>query len=262
MDPLHQDSAAGWDITATKYERDEAADIAFLRAGGIAQPPQERAPLGDVSGCGHAIHLQCAGGLDTLSLLNLGVERVTGVDISARMIASARRRSDALTANADWRCCDVLDTPSELNGTADLVYAGDGALPWMRDLDAWAAVVARLLRPGGRLHLSEGHPLDWVWDAAAPDYRFDPAQADYFQRDPGTAAVWPQPFIENAGVEAPMHEFQHTLGEVVTAVARAGLRVELLQEHPEQFWERFKAMPEDTLRRLPHSFSLVARKPE
>lgn len=39
------------------------------------------------------------------------------------------------------------------------MYTGVGALNWPPDIDQWAGVVAGFLRPGGRLHLREGHPV-------------------------------------------------------------------------------------------------------
>ena len=43
----------------------------------------------------------------------------------------------------------------------DLVFTGIGALCWLPDIRRWAQVVAGLLRPGGRLHIREGHPVLW-----------------------------------------------------------------------------------------------------
>ena len=85
--------------------------------------------LGDLHGrCRRAIHLQCAGGRDTLSLWNLGADEVVGVDLSPRMIELAERLTAATGAPARWFRADVLDTPAELDGTADLVYTGRGSL--------------------------------------------------------------------------------------------------------------------------------------
>jgi len=141
-DKFHQDNAAAWEVTAAIYERDEQRDIEFLRRGSSSLMPQEQAALSDLSSwCRRAIHLQCAGGTDTLSLLQQGAQEVIGIDISPRMIACAWRKTAALAAlgvQASWYCCDVLAAPPELDGTADLVHTGRGALYWMMDLDAWA----------------------------------------------------------------------------------------------------------------------------
>src|SRR5690348_3078654 len=168
----HQENREAWNEAAARYEREIESDVAFLQAGGKNLMEPELPFLADLSTwCQRAIHLQCAGGRDTLSLWNQGAAEVVGVDISERMIDCARQKSAALGAPADWYCCDVLETPHALDGTADLVYTGRGALYWLMDLEAWARVVARLLAPGGRLYVFEGHPLSWIFDVAAAEIR-------------------------------------------------------------------------------------------
>lgn len=262
---LHQDNREAWDLTAAIYKRDEQDNIAFLRAGGNALMQPEQDALADLSAwCKRALHLQCAGGLETLSLLRQGAAEVTGLDISPRMIASARRKTAALNAPASWYCCDVLDAPGELDGSADLVHTGRGALLWMMDLDAWAKVVFRLLRPGGRLHIFEGHPLDYVWDVDAADYRFHPVHPDYFNAQDSAGEIWPRPYIQRQTEADPasvrLHDRQWTLGQLINTVIRAGLRIEAFNEHPLTFWDQFPQIPAGLLARLPHTYTLLARK--
>ena len=251
---IHQDNAAFWDETAAWYaERDEAEDIAFLRAGGNALAEAERRILGDLAPwCKRAVHLQCSHGRDAISLLRQGAAEVVGIDISARLLAAARRKAEALGVRACFVQADILETPHDLDGTADLVYTGKGALCWMMDLGAWARVVARLLRPGGLFFVHEAHPLDWVWDTHAEGYVLDPDHGDYFSLEPRQRLFTPA--VRNA----PRYR-QWTLGDVVNALVGAGLSVESLSEHPEPFWSQFPHVSEDTLRRLPHTFTLTAR---
>jgi SAM-dependent methyltransferase len=262
---FHQDNAAAWDVTAAIYERDEPRDIDLLRSGGSSLMSQEQAVLGDLAGwCKRAIHLQCAGGTDTLSLLRQGAHEVIGIDISPRMIACARRKTAALAARASWHCCDVLAAPPELDGTADLVHTGRGALCWMMDLDAWARTICRLLKPGGKLHVFEGHPLDWVWDTNTSSFQFDPQRGDYFAQDPYAGEIWPKPFIEEQEEVDPstirLHDHPWTLGQILNSVIRAGLRIAYFNEYPQPFWDQFKEIPPETLRRLPHTFTLLGIK--
>jgi hypothetical protein len=49
------------------------------------------------------------------------------------------------------------------------VYTGIGALCWLPDIRRWAAVVAALLRAGGRLFCREGHPMLWTLDDERDD---------------------------------------------------------------------------------------------
>src|SRR6187402_3247974 len=156
---MHAANRAAWDEAAERYEGwfDEA--VTLIRSGGVNLFGAEVDLIGDLHGrCRRAIHLQCAGGRDTLSLWNLGADEVVGVDFSPRMLDLARRLTQATGAPATWVEADVLGVPHDLDGTADLLYTGRGAILWLQDLDAWAAVLRRLLAPDGRLVIFDGHP--------------------------------------------------------------------------------------------------------
>jgi hypothetical protein len=65
----HQANRAAWNEAARRYEREVEADIAFLRAGGKSRLAPELRFLHNLGvWCQRAIHLQYAGGRDTLSL--------------------------------------------------------------------------------------------------------------------------------------------------------------------------------------------------
>lgn len=262
---LHRETARAWDEAAEAYEREVEADIEALRGGLMDFCPPELGLVRELCrDCARAIHLQCAGGRDTLGLWNAGAREVVGIDISARMLACARRKSDALGAPARWVCADVLDAPADLDGTADLVYTGRGALCWMMDIDAWARAAARLLAPGGALLVFDGHPIASMFDMEADELRLDPEFGDYFLDAVVTCHGWPSTYVGDLGKpeaeHAAKHERLHTIGAIVTAVARAGLRVDLLGEHPDPFWNEFPNLPEDTRRRIPNTFTLLARR--
>jgi len=266
IEDLHQANRAGWNEGAEAYEADLIERTEFLRKGGTNFcPPEYKFLQGLKDWCERAIHLQCAGGTDTLSLWNLGAESVVGVDISERMLAVARKKSDALQAPASWVHADILQSPHELDTTADLVYTGRGALCWIMDIDAWAKVVARLLKPGGRLYVFEGHPFANIWSLEADHFELDRDFGDYFNKEPLGDAGWPSTYIGDLGRAKEEHaikyERQWTLGEIVNAVIDAGLTLQRLEEHPDSFWESHPNMPPDTLRRIPQTFSLLAVRP-
>ena len=65
---LHKQTGQAWDAVAKKYEQEVKEDVELLRKGGSNLLEPEKEVLGDISGwCKRAIHLQCAGGKDTLS---------------------------------------------------------------------------------------------------------------------------------------------------------------------------------------------------
>ncbi|MET0955870.1 MAG: class I SAM-dependent methyltransferase, partial [Cryobacterium sp.] len=112
--------------------------------------------LGDITGL-RTVHLQCHIGTDTLSLARLGA-RVTGLDFSPVALAEARTLVAETGDGVDFVESDVYSALSVLEPASfDLVYTGIGALCWLPSIDRWAAVVAGLLAPGGRLFLREGH---------------------------------------------------------------------------------------------------------
>jgi SAM-dependent methyltransferase len=263
---LHEDNRIGWNEGAEAYEADLESRVKFLREGGTNFVAPEYEYLRDLGiWCQRAIHLQCAGGTDTLSLWNLGAQEVIGVDISDRMIEVARRKSQALGAPAEWYRCDVLDTPHEFDGTADLVYTGRGAICWIHELDRWAAVIERLLKPGGKFYLFEGHPICSLFDITASEYRLDPVHGDYFTEQVFSEQGWPETYIGDLGKPADEHAVKHErqwkLSDILNALAGAGLRLERIEEHPDAFWDANVNMPAETRRRLPQTLSIFMSKP-
>ena len=263
VDLMHAANRLAWDEAAERYERWLPEAIELIRSGGTNLFAVERELIGDLRGrCRRAIHLQCAGGRDTLSLWNQGADEVVGLDFSVRMLELAARLSEAVGAPARWIHADVLDAPAELDGTGDLVYTGRGALIWLQDLDAWAAVIARLLAPGGRLVLFEGHPVEWLFDADAEGH-WVATGYDYFA-GPEASRGWEPGYIDRLSIPDAEQGWKFarawTIGEVVTAIVRAGLRLEQLAEHPVDWWAGHGDVRAEERGRIPLSFSVVARR--
>ena len=254
-----------WDERAPLHVRGEFYDIPAFRAGRSTLQDFEIEEVGDVAGL-DLVHLQCHFGLDTLSWARLGA-RVTGLDFSPNAVEAASALAAETGIDADFVTADVYDAVDALGGRQfDVVYTGHGALCWLPDLSAWADVVDRLLRPGGRLYLAECHPLS---DAMADDeveFAFD-----YFQGREGFKWADTGSY---ATTEATRHnenwEWIHPIGEVVSSVAGRGLRIVKLTERDETVFQRFPflvevghkvfRMPEGRPR-IPMTYSLLASKP-
>jgi SAM-dependent methyltransferase len=260
---MHDATQRAWDEAAERYEGwlDEA--VALIRSGGVNLFGAEVELIGDLHGrCRRAIHLQCAGGRDTLSLWNLGADEVIGLDFSPRMLDLARRLTAATGAPATWIESDVLDTPHELDGTADLVYTGRGSLIWLQDLDAWAAVIVRLLSPAGRFVLFEGHPAEWLFDADE-DGRWNATDYDYFG-GPEASKGWAPEYIDRLSLDDAEQSWKFarawTLGEIVTALLRADLRLDAVAEYPIDWWGGHGDVRAEDRGRIPLSFSITGRR--
>jgi SAM-dependent methyltransferase len=255
---------AFWDERVPIHTASEFYDVERFLAGASTLRPFEPEELGDVRGLS-LVHLQCHFGLDTLSWARLGA-KVTGLDFSEPAIAFARDLTARAGLGADWFVSDVMRADEALGGRRfDVVYTGLGALNWLGDIDRWARVVRALLAPGGRLHLVEFHPLTEVFAEESLEVRYG-----YFHEGP---REWPEEDGSYAELEARTEhnatvEFAHPLGEVVSAIAAHGLRIEFLHEHDYTLFPRWPMLrreeggiyrlPEGTPS-LPLMYSLVAR---
>ena len=263
---IHQETAAAWQIVAKSgYSGEIEEDIAFIQQGGISLlPPEQQLLQGLAQWCDCAIQLQCSGGRDLLSIWQLGAKRIVGVDISETLLDYATQKATGLNAPATWVCADILDTPHTLNGTADLVYTGRGALMWMMDIDAWAAVVARLLRPNGRVLIYEGHPLDNLWEREADTFVLRPDGVSYFPTAPNENPGFPASVVSReTAADAPrpkMVERHWRPSEVINALTAAGLHYLHFEEYPLLFWDQFPNLPAATAARLPHTYSVLMQK--
>ncbi len=192
--------------------------------------------LGDVRGL-RGVHLQCHIGTDTVSLARLGAT-MTGLDFSGTSIAEARRLSQAAGTPVEFVEANVYDALEVLPRAGfDLVYTGIGALCWLPDVRQWAAVVAGLLRPGGRFFIREGHPMLWALDEAQRDelvvgYPYFEQVEPMVDVDSGTYVATDTEFTQNV-----THSWNHGLGEIVTALIDSGMQLTGLVEHDSVPWE-------------------------
>lgn len=181
------------DVNRRAFDEAHRTSENVLAAPGMPDRIRER--LHGASG-NRVLHLFCGTGRESQDLAALGA-LVTGVDDDEAAVEAARRRIPDLP----WVHADVHSLPPELLlGRWDLVYLGYGSLRRLRAVDAWASGVAAALRGGGVLLLHDEHPAAACLDA------FGRWRGDYYAA-PG-------------------------VGELVSAVTRAGLALRGLEEWP------------------------------
>ena len=256
---LREQNRLSWNAAVGAHDSHRGDLARFLREGGSTLFPEEIALLGDLGGK-TLVHLQCNSGGDSLSLALLGAV-VTGVDISDEAILYARRLSSETGITAEFVRADVYDwlrLTAREGRRFDVVISSYGIVCWLPDLEAWAGGIAAILRAGGRFVLVDFHPAAEMFDE-----RWNRAHAypsggeprvlregvgDYVAESGG--GLTPAGFVEGArDFENPhrSHLFGWGLGEVVTALAGAGLRIVALEEYPYSNGER----PFDGMRELP-----------
>jgi SAM-dependent methyltransferase len=270
-DPIRENEAL-WDAWTDIHEASEFYDLDGFKRGGIRLREEEVAAVGDVSGK-RLLHLQSHFGIDTLSWARLGA-RVTGADFSNRAVALAERLAAEIgITDARFIRSDLYDLPNVLDEQFDVVYTSRGVIGWLPDIGRWADVVARFTAPGGLFFINEIHPVAQAFEnegVAPGELRL--AYPYWEHRDPLTFEVkgsYADPDADTSGLRE--HGWDHGLGELVTALVDAGLRIESLVEHPWLEWaadflvERSGTgrwyLPDTVRGELPLMFSLRARKP-
>ncbi len=247
-----------WEAAARgTYRSKHDERVEGLRSGTSSLQSVEARWARQLSSPGAAlVHLQCADGLDTISFLGNGFAQVTGVDFAPEMIALARDLAERTGAAAQFVEADVFDLPAALDGTADVVYTGKGAIMWVADLAAWARGVHRLLRPGGAFMLWDLHPAFSLLHLG-DDASFRWNGRDYFGGSHASRS-WPDHYGATDAGSLKVERIW-PLAAVVQALLNAGLVLEALEEHAECY---FPAMPtaHPATARLPQTMLVVVRR--
>jgi SAM-dependent methyltransferase len=263
---------AHWDEMVPLHVGPSGYDLVDVRAGRGVLNAIEESELGSVEGK-RILHLQCHFGRDTLILAQRGAT-VVGLDFSAPAVEFARNLAAelGLADRARFVQADLYDARAAIPEPAsfDRVYVTWGAIIWLPDIAAWAEIVAFFLKPGGTLYLAEGHPAAYVLDDREAQADGRPGFfAPYFSRDAVVVEETHDYVDESATVaNAATHTWIHPLGDLVTALIEAGLRLDWLHEHDAITWRMFKQLVEGNDRQfrwpdkpwLPLSFSLQATR--
>ncbi|MDZ3833517.1 MAG: methyltransferase domain-containing protein [Sphingopyxis sp.] len=276
----HEANRLSWNAATVAHNSHKGDQAAFFHKGGSTLYPEDIDLLGDVAGR-DLLHLQCNAGQDSLSVARLGAH-VTGVDISDEAIDFAQSLSAESGITAQFERADLFDWFDEARRaerTFDIVFSSYGTICWLSDIDRWACGIADVLRPGGRFSFIEFHPFALTFDEKwQPHYSYfnagpisEAGVTDYvgasgeaLARDGFEAGV--QDFAN----PHPSFEFAWGIGDVVSALVRAGLTIDRLVEYPHvNGWRAFETMrdlgegrfaPPDTMPRLPLMYGIAAHR--
>jgi SAM-dependent methyltransferase len=267
MDEYLHANRRHWDELVPVHLRSSYYDVEAFKLGKSSLHALEIGELGDVAGK-TMLHLQCHFGIDTLSWAGRGAN-VTGTDFSSEAIAAARRLAAETGIAARFIESELYSLPEKLDEQFDIVFTSYGVLSWLPDIDRWANVVARLLRPGGTFYVAELHPIGGIFDTSEEDLRVN---GPYFSSgeplrfdDDGSYADLDAKLSNRTTFSWP-----HPVSEVVTALIDAGLRIEFVHEFPysierwfpfmerrgDGYWHMPQEMPS-----IPLLYSIRANRP-
>lgn len=203
------------------------------------------------------VNLLGSHGTKAVALAVLGGE-VTVVDFSFENCRYALELAGACNTKLNYIVSDVLNIPeSEINKDFNIAFCELGILHYFTDLHPFFQVCNSLLDVGGKLIVQDFHPISTKLITSKG--KKHKVTGDYFASELVETEVAYMKFVP--GMEELSEDdraaFQKalirkwTLGEVVTAIAQAGFKIELLHE-------KEGANPED--KGIPKLFTVTAIK--
>jgi len=184
--------------------------------------PAVEALMGEVAGR-RICDLACGQGRVARHLADQGAS-VVGIDLSAKLLAIARRHEEAEPRGIDYRHADARS----LDGVAEDTFDGvvcSMALMDIPDLAPTLRSVARILRPGGWFVFSILHPC------------YHTAQSGEMTLPEGTVRTVGRYFVEGywrsdtrTGPPGKVGAYHRTLSTYINALADAGLTLERVSE--------------------------------
>lgn len=212
-----------WNLRTPFHIDSEFYDVIGFLKGKNTLNEIELSLLGDVHGK-KILHLQCHFGLDTLSLARMGAQ-VTGVDFSDVAIEKANELAGSTNIPARFVCCNIYDLPQHLDETFDLVFTSYGTIGWLPDLDAWAAIIKRYLKPEGKFVFAEFHPVIWMFDNDMEKITYS-----YFKSTPVIETEASTYADTKAAINMESVSWNHGLAEVISALLSHGLKITTFEE--------------------------------
>ena len=141
--------------------------------------------------------------------------------------------------NAEFICCDIYDLPDHLNEKFDIVFTSYGTIGWLPELDKWAKVISRFLKPNGKFVMADFHPFIWMYDDDFKEIFYN-----YFNVEPileegsGTYAE------KKSEIENKTISWNHPISEILNALTSNNLEINQFNEFDYSPYNCFKEMKE------------------
>lgn len=225
-----------WNKKTPHHINSEFYDMKSFKEGKNSLRFIELDELGPVTGKS-ILHLQCHFGQDSISLARMGAN-VTGIDFSDVAITKAKKLAEELKVNTKFICSNIYDTRHLVKDKFDIVFTSYGIIGWLPDLDRWANVISESLKPGGEFYIVEFHPFIWMMDD-----NFEKFEYSYFHSEiPLEFNVEGTYTDRSANVSYKNFNWIHSLSDIVSALIKSGLEIQLFNEFPFSVYNCFPNM--------------------
>lgn len=210
--------------------------------------------LGNVNGLRIA-NLMGSNGIKAIALALLGAD-VTVIDFSEGNRRYAMETATSAGVTIRYILENVLNLSNdELTQDYDIVFAEIGILHYFTDLIPFFQIVEGLLSKGGRFILRDFHPVSSKLISSrgtTAKIRKHKVDGDYFDTSLMESQVSFAKYLPDIETKK-VYLRKWNLGEIVTAIAKAGLIIESLTEEPNLSCEQYD-------KGIPKTFTITATK--
>ena len=251
-----------WNQKVDFHIKSDFYDVPGFLKGNSSLNKIELDLLGDITDKS-ILHLQCHFGQDTISLDRMGA-KVTGIDLSNEATDQAKLLAEKSNSEADFICCDIYDLPNHLDKQFDIVFTSYGTIGWLPDLNKWAQIISKYLKPGGMFVFAEFHPVVWMFDENLEKIKYSYFNSGaIIETETGTYAN------KDANIEAEFITWNHSISEVVNSLISNGLEINSLDEYDYSPYDCFNKTVEISSNKfrikhlknkIPMVYSIVATK--
>jgi len=208
-----------WDELAAAYQKSTTISVKDFHYGPLLPGDSELGLLPKPLAGKRCLELGCGAAQNSIFLARKGAECV-GVDVSQAQLDHGGKLAEGYGVKLDLRLLDMETLPEDM-GTFDLIHSAYG-VPFAADPEALIQRCAGLLRPGGVLLFSLGHPVyagEWT--------ELDEEERGIFL----TSYFDPTPDVrEGEDEEAVVCARAYPVSEGVEWILRTGLRLTALRE--------------------------------
>ena len=251
-----------WNDVTPIHASSKLYDLQSFKKGKSSLTPIELKEIGSVKGK-NLLHLMCHFGMDTLSWARLGAI-TTGVDLSDNSIKLAKKLSKEIAVPSKFICSDIYELPNVLNKKFDIIFASYGVLCWVSNIKKWARIINHFLKEGGMFYIVELHPFTNILSCDFEIYYKYFKKGPYIDDSSGTYTDWSAP------VKGFTYEWSYTMGDVINALIKEGLKIEFVHQFPFTMYDQFPGFMEKNEKgqyvlknkkiQIPLLFSLKATK--
>ncbi len=251
-----------WNQKVDFHIKSDFYDVPGFLKGNSSLNKIELDLLGDITDKS-ILHLQCHFGQDTICLGRMGA-KVTGIDLSNKATDQAKLLAEKSYSEANFIFCDIYDLPNHLDKQFDIVFTSYGTIGWLPDLNKWAQIISKYLKPGGMFVFAEFHPVVWMFDENLEKIKYSYFNSGaIIETETGTYAN------KDANIEAEFITWNHSISEVVNSLISNGLEINSLDEYDYSPYDCFNKTVEISSNKfrikhlknkIPMVYSIVATK--